>query len=38
MGLLYLYPDAKENSDIQVRCRVLVVWMNRCRKGLKADC
>jgi len=24
MGLVYLYPDAKENSDIQVRCRVLV--------------
>ena len=24
MVLVYLYPDAKENSDIQVRCGVLV--------------
>jgi hypothetical protein len=29
----YLYPDAKENSDIQVRSRALLVDGNCAEKG-----
>jgi hypothetical protein len=33
---VYLYPDAKENSDIQVRCRVLVLVYEPVQKRVES--